>query len=406
MVNLAALSFHGCPVARLGEKDTGGMNVYVLQMARELAAKGHRVDVFTRCHDPHDDRIVELCEGARVVHLDAGPLSESKQGLFRHIPEFVDNLLDFVRSEGRRYDLIHSHYWLSGRIGMEVGRLWGVPHLTTFHTLALAKLRAHPAEDEAEMRLSVEGEVMDAVDGVVVSTEQESEDLRRLYGLTSERVHVVTPGVDLDLFRPGDRALARERLGLADEPVILYVGRIEPLKGLDILIEAVSMLDAAGSRLLVVGGTPGRDAELERLRRRAHDLGIAERVTFTGALKQTDLPDYYRAADVFVLPSYSESFGLVALEAMACATPVVASRVGGLKTFILDGHTGYLIPWHCPEPFAQRIDMLLSNPPLRETMGAAAAEHARTMSWGISADSLSRLYSRLLAAPVESLART
>ena len=406
MVKLAALSFHGCPVARLGEKDTGGMNVYVLQMARELAAKGHNVDVFTRCHDLLDDRVVELCEGARVVHLEAGPPAESKQTLFQHIPEFVDNLLDFVRSEDQRYDLIHSHYWLSGRIGMEMSRLWDVPHLTTFHTLALAKLRAHPAEDEAEMRLSVEGEVMDAVDGVVVSTEQESEDLRRLYGLSSERVHVVTPGVDLDLFRPGDRALARERLGLTDEPVILYVGRIEPLKGLDVLLEAVPMLDAYRSRLLIVGGTPGRDAELERLRRRTHELGIAERVTFTGALKQTDLPDYYRAADVFVLPSYSESFGLVALEAMACATPVVASRVGGLKTFILDGHTGYLIPWHCPEPFAQRIDMLLSNPPLRETMGSAAAEHARTMSWGISADSLSRLYSSLLAEPVESLART
>ena len=289
---------------------------------------------------------------------------------------------------------------------MEMSRLWDVPHLTTFHTLALAKLRAHPAEDEAEMRLSVEGEVMDAVDGVVVSTEQESEDLRRLYGLGSERVHVVTPGVDLDLFRPGDSALAREHLGLADEPVILYVGRIEPLKGLDVLLEAVPMLDAARSRLLIVGGTPGRDAELERLRRRARELGIAERVTFTGALKQTDLPDYYRAADVFVLPSYSESFGLVALEAMACATPVVASRVGGLKTFILDGHTGYLIPWHCPDPFAQRIDMLLSNPPLRETMGSAAADHARSMSWSASAENLSRLYSSLLAAPVGSLART
>ena len=406
MANLAALSFHGCPVARLGEKDTGGMNVYVLQMARELAGRGHRVDVFTRCHDPHDDRIVELCEGARVVHLSAGPLSESKMALFGHIPEFVDNLLDFAHSEDRSYDLIHSHYWLSGHIGLEVNRLWGVPHLTTFHTLALAKLRAHAGEDEAEMRLSVEGDVMEAVDGVVVSTEQERDDLRRLYGLDSERVHVVTPGVDLDLFNPGERAGARERLGLKGEPTVLYVGRIEPLKGLDLLLEAVAMLDAADSRLLIVGGAPGRDDELERLRRRARELGIGGKVTFTGALKQAELPDYYRAADVFVLPSYSESFGLVALEAMACGTPVVASRVGGLKTFIRNGHTGYLIPWHCPEPFAQRIDMLLSNPPLRETMGWAAADHARHMSWGASADSLSRLYASLLEAPVESLARS
>ena len=405
MTNLAALSFHGCPLARLGEKDTGGMNVYVLQIARELARRGRRVDVFTRCHDTTHGEIEYICEGARVVHLRAGPIGAPKETLYWHVPEFVENLFAFASAEGRTYDVIHSHYWLSGHAGVEVNRLWGVPHLTTFHTLARAKLQAHAGETEAEMRLSVEGAVMQDVDGVVVSTEQEREDLRRLYGLTSERVHVVTPGVDLDLFRPMDAARARERLGLGSEPLVLYVGRIEPLKGLDVLLNATAMLDAADAKLLVVGGNRDHDAELDRLRRLAGELGIAHRVTFTGALKQRELPGYYAAADVFVLPSYSESFGLVALEAMACGTPVVASRVGGLKTFIRDGQTGYLIPWHCPEPFAQRIDMMLSNPPLREAMGAAAAEHAHTMSWSASADSLSRLYHSLLAAPVESLAR-
>ena len=405
MTNLAALSFHGCPLARLGEKDTGGMNVYVLQMARELARKGRRVDVFTRCHDTAHHEIEYICDGARVVHLQAGPIDAPKETLYWHVPEFVENLFAFARAERLAYDVIHSHYWLSGHAGVEVNRLWGVPHLTTFHTLARTKLQAHAGETEAEMRLSVEGAVMRSVDGVVVSTDQERDDLRRLYGLTSERIHVVTPGVDLDMFRPVDAERARERLGMGSGPVVRYVGRIEPLKGLDVLLSAVAMLDAADARLLVVGGNRGHDAELERLRRLAGELGIADRVTFTGPLKQQRLPDYYAAADVFALPSYSESFGLVALEAMACGTPVVASRVGGLKTFIRDGQTGYLIPWHCPEPFAQRIDMMLSNPPLREAMGAAAAEHARTMSWSASADSLSRLYSSLLATPAASLAR-
>lgn len=405
MQRLALLSFHGCPVARLGEKDTGGMNVYVLQVAKEFARRGNKVDVFTRCHDPRDPQIVDLGDGARVVHLKAGPLSETKEALYQYIPEFLNNLLAFQRSEETLYDLIHSHYWLSGRVGMALSKSWNVPHVTTFHTLAKTKLQARAGEKESDLRVSVERRVMGSADAIVVSTAQERDDLARLYQTSPHKVRIIPAGVDLGLFRPLDKTHARKELGLSEKKVILYVGRIEPLKGLDILLNAVAMLeDTSDTRLLIVGGKPGLDKELDRLKLIAAQLDIADLTTFTGALDQSELPKYYSAADVFVLPSYSESFGLVALEAMACGTPVVVSRVGGLKTFVKDGETGYLIPWRCPEPFAQRIDVLLTNPPLREMMGKAAAAKAQQMSWGGVANSMLDFYSCLLDDTWESVA--
>ena len=405
MYRLALLSVHGCPVARLGEKDTGGMNVYVLQLARELARRGNLVDVFTRYHDPNDPQIVELEKGARVIHLKAGPYSKGKETLYGYIPEFVGNLCNFQRSQRIRYDLIHSHYWLSGRVGMSLSSRWGVPHVTTFHTLAKTKLRARAGEREPELRLATEERVVKSADAIVVSTQQEKDELVRHYGAQPHKIPVVPAGVDLDLFRPVDKGQARQRLGLRERKIILYVGRIEPIKGLDVLINAMALLeDADDTRLLIVGGKLGQDRELDRLKSMAADLGIGEKVTFTGAVEQAQLPDYYSAADVFVLPSYSESFGLAALEAMACATPVVVSRVGGLKTIVRNGVTGYLIPWHCPEPFAQRLDMLLPNHALREAMGGAARAKALQMSWGGVADRILDFYSCLIDQTLASVA--
>ena len=405
MVRLALLSFHGCPVARLGEKDTGGMNVYVLQLARELARLGNQVDVYTRYHDPQDPQIVELGDGARVIHLKAGPYDGTKETLYEYIPEFIYNLRGFLRSEPIAYDLIHSHYWLSGRVGMVLSRDWGVPHVATFHTLARTKLRARAGENETELRLAVEKRVMDSADAIVVSTALEKEDLVQLYRARPHNVHVIPAGVDLEMFRPMDQTRARQALGLSEKRVILYVGRLEPLKGVDLLINTVPFLEDPGdTRLMVVGGQPGKDKELHRLKALASRLGIQEKVTFTGALKQAELPNYYNAADVFVLPSHYESFGLVALEAMACGTPVVVSRVGGLKTFVRDGETGYLIPWRTPEPFAQRMDVLLANPALRKTMGKAARAKAQEMSWSVVADRMSDYYSCLMGEMLESVA--
>ena len=405
MYRLALLSFHGCPVARLGEKDTGGMNVYVLQLARELGRLGNQVDVYTRFHDPDDPQIVELGEGARVVHVKAGPYHKTKESLYEYIPEFIGNLCSLQRSQAIAYDLIHSHYWLSGRIGMFLSRRWGVPHVATFHTLAKTKLMARPGERESELRFAVEERVINDADGFVVSTEEEKKDIVRFYRTPSHKLQVIPAGVDLELFRPVGMAQARRMLGLSEKKVILYVGRIEPIKGLDILVSALALLEDMGdTRLLVVGGRPGQDEELDRLKSLAARLGISDMVTFTGAVPQAELPTYYSAADVFVLPSYSESFGLVALEAMACGIPVVASRVGGPSTFVKDGETGYLIPWRCPEPFAQRLDMLLSNPGLRDKMGEAARAKALEMSWTGVAHSMLDYYSCLMSETLESVA--
>ena len=405
MRRLALLSFHGCPVARLGEKDTGGMNVYVLQAAREFGRRGYQVDVYTRYHDPKDPQIVELGEGARVIHLKAGPYDTTKEALYEYIPEFLSSLYSFQRAEDISYDLVHSHYWLSGRVGLILSQKWRVPHVTTFHTLAKTKLMARAGEEESELRITTEKRVIDNADAIVVSTEQEKEDIVRLYRTSPHKIQVIPAGVDLELFQPVNKAHARQALGLREKKVILYVGRLEPLKGLSILINALTLLeDPSDTRLLIVGGSLEEDRELERLKSLARGLGVTDIVTFTGSVKQTELPNYYSAADVFVLPSHYESFGLVALEAMACGTPVVASRVGGLKSIVRNGETGYLIPWRCPEPFAQRLDMLLANPGLRETMGKAARARAQKMSWSSVAERTLDFYSCLTGDAWENVA--
>ena len=396
--SLALLSYHGCPVARLGEKDTGGMNVYVLQLAREYARRGNRVDVFTRYHDPTDPKIVEIEEGARVIHLEAGPLDASKNDLFSYIPSFLDGLYLFRREEGKSYDLIHSHYWLSGMVGATLSREWGAPHVATFHTLAKTKMRARPGEHEPQLRQDIEAHVMSVADGIVVSTDEERQDVIRHYDAPPRNIHVIPAGVNLDTFQPVDQAEARSELGIREERVILYVGRIEPLKGIDILLRAVPMMEYGQDlRVLVVGGNPSNDAELDRLKTLTSELGIGDSVTFTGSVPQSTLPTYYSAADVFVLPSHSESFGLAPLEAMACGRPVVVSRVGGMKTFVNSGENGYLVPWRCPESFAQRLDVLLANPELRDAMGQAAREKALSMGWGSVADRMLDYYSTHIA---------
>ena len=398
MYRLALLSVHGCPVTRLGERDTGGMNVYLLQVARELGRFGHKVDVFTRHHEPGDPQVIDLGDNARVVHLKAGPYFETKGSLHQYIREFLANLYRFQQSEGTTYDLVHSHYWLSGWAGTELSHRWDVPHVTTFHTLAKRKIEARAGERESELRMHAESCVMSSVNAIVVSTEQERRDLSRLYQVSPDKVYVIPAGVDLRLFRPLDKARARQSLGLTEDRVVLSVGRIEPLKGLDIPISAIARLeDAADTRLLIVGGNPGRDSELRKLRSMAGQMGLRDLVTFTGAMDQTKLPTYYTASDVFVLPSYYESFGLVALEAMACGVPVIASKVGGPETLVEDGKTGYLISGHDPEPYAQALNSLLANPPLREAMGRAALAKARTMGWDRVASRILDLYSDLLA---------
>ena len=255
MYRLAFVSFHGCPVARLGQKDSGGMNVYVLQIARDLAAQGNLVDVYTRYHDPSDPRVIDLGNGARVIHIEAGPHQSDKETLYGYIPEFIRNLENYCSTEHLSYDLIHSHYWLSGSVGMHLGQSWNTPHVTTFHTLAKAKLRARVGELESNLRVSEEQKIVSEANSIIVSTEQEKQDLVQLYEASKEKIEVVSPGVDTDQFHPKDKIEARKSLGFTDDKVVLYVGRIEPLKGLDILITAFSELDDISDvKLVIVGG--------------------------------------------------------------------------------------------------------------------------------------------------------
>lgn len=380
--HIAILSFHSCPLAPLGEKDIGGMNSYLLQVARGLGRRGHLVDVFTRHHDPKDPEIVELDTGVRIIHLRAGSYDLQKKELHRHSLEFLNNLRWHQQNDRRTYDIIHSHYWLSGKVGMMLSKAWMVPHITSFHTLAKTKLRARVGEKESDLRLSDEHLIIRSADGIVTLAESEKQDMIRLYGAKRNRIKVIPPGVDLKLFAPRDKRIARRKLNLGNGKLVLFAGRAEPIKGLDILVEAIANLEEnSGANLVVVGGTVGHDSELERIQSMAKRFGIDEDVTFVGSVTQPILADYYNAADIFVLPSYYESFGLAALEAMACGTPVIASRVGGIPSFLEHGKTGYLIPWRCPEPFSQTLDLLLTNNSLRQSMGRQARSKALTMDW-------------------------
>ena len=395
-IRVALICFHSCPVGRLGDTKTGGMNVYVRQLARELASIGCQVDVFTRTHDPDEPRIVPVGGGARVVHLEAGPADSTLDDLHSYTSAFTEAVIRFQQDQGVEYDLIHSHYWLSGVVATRLTGRWNIPHIATFHTLARTKQRARAGEQESVRRAHAEQQIISSADSVVVSTQIEKDDITRLYQVNGTPIEVIPPGVDTAMFQPADTRAARQHLGLPEKRTILYVGRIEPLKGLDILLKAVALLnDRIGTRLLIVGGSLEKDAEIVRLKTIADDLHISDMVNFTGSISQQQLPAYYNAADVFVLPSWYESFGLVALEAMSCGTPVVVSRVGGLTSFIEHGKTGYLVPWRCPDAFARSLETLLENPSLRQAMGGAARNRAKGMSWAAMAKKILACYNHL-----------
>lgn len=382
-LRIAMISAHTSPLAKPGGNKAGGLNVYVLELARRLAGEGCQVDIFSRSTSPQTPEISQLMAGLRVIHLPAGPRRFlSPQSIFNHLGSFEAALLDFQTREGLSYDLVHSHYWLSGILGENLKKLWHVPHVTMFHTLGEVKNRASVGEHESALRIDAETRIVAGADRIICATEQERTALWQLYGADPGKVSVIPLGVDLDLFQPVDKATARERLGLKDERIVLFVGRLEPLKGADILINAAAMLDSdIECGVLIVGGDRGSHAHVEQLKSLARQQGIEQRVAFVGAIDHDLLPLYYSAADVCVVPSHHESFGLVAVEAMASGTPVVASRVGGLTSTIRDGETGYLIPWLCPEPFAERIDLLLENESLRRSLGEAAREQVTRFRW-------------------------
>ena len=409
---LAVLSMHTSPLAPLGGRETGGMNVYVREVSAELARAGVEVDVFTRRADTASPEVEALSPGVRLIHVPAGrPERTEKEEMVALTGAFASGVEAFVARDdaaaaGAGYDVVHSHYWLSAVAGRELARAWEAPHVAMFHTLAEVKLLARASEREPEARRQAERELVRDVDRIVAATEHERRLLGQVYGVPRHRVSVIPLGVHRERFRPRDRAAARARLGLdADARILLSVGRIEPLKGLDILIESLGeMTERERLLLLIVGGDDRAERELARLRAVAATAGVTELVRFVGAVPHEELDAYYNAADVVVMPSFYESFGLVAVEAMASGVPVVASRVGGLSSTVADGRSGYLIPWRCPGPFAEKLDLLLGNESLRRTLGATAAESMQGYEWDAVAARLLELYATLPARDIAAAA--
>ncbi|GAC1349789.1 MAG: glycosyltransferase [Ktedonobacteraceae bacterium] len=396
--SVAMLSIHTSPLDSPGRtKDAGGMNVYMRELARELGRRQTTVDIFTRWTNEHTPRIVQLSPHVRVIHIKAGPLTAiSKHELYQYLPAFTQHIDEFRRSESRRYDLLHSHYWLSGVAALPLAQSWNVPHITMFHTLGRLKLMANPHEAEPPLRLEMEQQLMKQADRIIATTVDERTQIIRYCGATTNQVEVIHCGTDLKLFVPHDKQQARNKLGLKPhQPVLLFVGRLDPFKGPDLFLRAAAMMEEK-AQIVIVGGMLHGDEELEQLQKLATDLKISRRVHFLGARPQHELPMMYSAADVTVVPSYHESFGLVAVESLACATPVVATRAGGLTSVIRHGETGYLVP-RCAGFFAERLDTLLSDEEVLERMRLAARPSVLHFSWKSVANQVSNVYENVVA---------
>jgi D-inositol-3-phosphate glycosyltransferase len=413
-LRVAMLSVHTCPLAALGAKETGGMNVYVRELSRELGRMGVAVDVFTRSQNPAIPRVVRMGEGVQVVHLPAGPEAPmARAEIHAHVEEFVDGVDAWRRARGVEYDLIHAHYWLSGVAALALRRRWTAPVLQMFHTLGRLKNRVarHAGELEPAVRLREETRIVGAADRIVAANVVERAELLRDYGARAPRIATIPCGVDTARFAPGDRTAARRQLGLDDGPVLLWVGRLAPIKGLDTLLDAVGRLHAGGIgvRLLLVGGDADEPANGHEtsLRAQIRRLGLDAAVSFVGPQPQDRLPAYYVAADVTVVPSYYESFGMVALEAMACGSPVIASRVGGLVTTVRDGVTGFLVQDGDVDALAERIAALVADADLRWRIGREGVRWAAQHRWPCVAEAVCREYAGLqpIATPHLAAAR-
>jgi D-inositol-3-phosphate glycosyltransferase len=403
----AVLSVHTSPVDQPGTGDSGGMNVYIKSVATRLQREGVDVDLFTRCRGGVDHETKHLTSHAHVVAIKAGPCAPiPKAELPRYLPEFLGGVIRHAKMNGHRYDIVHSHYWLSGWVGNAIKDLWGVPLVSSFHTLGKVKnYSLAPGETpEPAVRIDNELRVIAASDRILAPTPAEAGQLVGLYRADPDHIRLVPPGVDHTMFTPRDREAARQRLYLSGLQLALFVGRLQAHKGPDIAIRTIAEAVArdpvatADLQLAIVGGPSGTDlGEVARLMDLATALDVADRVILFPPQAQERLADFYAAADVVLVPSRSESFGLVALEAQACGTPVVAARVGGLPFVVEDRRTGFLVDGHDPAEHATRLIELLADPARRHAMGAEAAHRALRYTWDVTADEVARVYREVLA---------
>ncbi|MDY6868495.1 MAG: glycosyltransferase [Chloroflexota bacterium] len=413
-MNIAMISYHTCPLAVLGGKHTGGMNVYVRELTRFLGRVGVHVDVFTRSQDEHVPQVShDLGYFNRVVHIPAGPETVlPKEQLAQYMSELANGILDFAARKSINYDLIHAHYWMSGVAGASLKEAWQVPMLQMFHTLGLMKQRIGrtPEEREGQYRIKGERYVIEQADRIIAATEAEQSQLESLYDVNHQKISIIPPGVDTHHFYPIPPDEAKEAIGISpDERMALFVGRIEPLKGLDTLIHAMAIVKkkckafVCPHYLVIIGGDPEGDTrdmtdEMNRLQNLCAELGLDEIVLFLGKRGQDTLPYYYSAAEVVVMPSHYESFGMVALEAMACGTPVIASRVGGLAYLVREGKTGFFVPAQDPDALAEKLRLIFVNHDLRARLGEQAVVYAHDFSWELITDQIVDVYKKILSS--------
>lgn len=419
-MNIAIISYHTCPLATLGGKDTGGMNVYVRDLTRYLGEQGIHADVFTRSQDEHVPHVLhDLGYGNRIVHIPAGPETPlPKVELYSHLDTFTENIRQFTQTKGIQYDLIHSHYWLSGLAALKLKEIWNVPVLHMFHTLAYLKnsVARTPQEFESPLRLSSEKKIVQEVDGIISATEIEKNDLQQHYDADPQKITVLPPGVDLCRFYPIPKDEAKAAIGIPpNEKVILYVGRIEPLKGIDNLLKAIALLrktdilTSCPHYVAIIGGDPDKpreylDLEMRNLKDLNHSLGLDDMVVFLGKKAQDSLPYYYSASEVVVMPSHYESFGMVALESMACGTPVIATKVGGLELLVQNEVTGLSVPDDDPESLAGQLKKIICKEGLREVLSKNCLHFTKSFSWSIITFKLIEIYQHMINHPGQNQA--
>jgi D-inositol-3-phosphate glycosyltransferase len=399
-LKIAVLSIHSSPIGDLGTRDTGGMSVYVRETAKEMGKMGHHVDIFTQHHAGNHEPVIYLYNNVRLIRLSGGTHQNiQKSALHEALPALFNDLESFRIKENIAYDIVHSHYWISGVLGLKLQSFWNAYHLITYHTIGAVKTLTCSAEDASELRLANEKKLAQQCDQIIVPTQKDKEYLRQYYNAPSDHIRIVPCGVNLERFRPLDKIYARRQLALpVDDPIILYVGRFTPIKGLDRLLKSFSCITRPPRSVLVmVGGDGERSLMSQHLKKEAMALYIQDRLMFVGRVDQNILPLYYSAADVLAVLSYYESFGLVALEALACGTPVVTTAVGAMEIIVKDGVTGYIVTDSDPQHFAACIQAVLENQKQNRLLASKIRASVSEFTWARSASLLLDAYRSLPA---------
>jgi len=396
---IAMLSVHSCPLGKIGERDTGGMSVYIRELSRELEKMGFTIDIFTRRQCKEHPNLFNLGKNIRLVHIKAGPEEpQEKVRIFHYLDEFKYNLELFRQNFNIKYDIIFSHYWLSGWVAKNIQQWWNIPHVIMFHTLGALKNNVRVGTPEPNIRIKAEKLLTEKCQNIIAPTEQEKNHLIYSYETAAEKINVIPCGVNLQLFHPLDQKESRLRLGFNDEKIILFVGRIDPIKGIDSLIKSLAYLkDKQNLRLIIIGDDTHSQPLLIKLKKLVNNLQLKDNIIFRGIVPQEELPYYYSAADVCSVASYYESFGLVALEALACGTPVIARNVGILDQVIKQGKNGWVLnKEHTPQEFAEKLDLFLHSTNMASTSYCRAA--AIPFGWKNIAEQISSVFLNLLQA--------